>query len=185
MRKAEEIADRIAMMPAKEQDQKAIGFCRSLQKFFASCCQIDQRRLEGTLSFSAAKAYIPKLQRTLNAICRIPLDDNDAENLRQRITDPKRDAINLFTFLEVSGMPPTNNHAEQSLRLPVIFRKISFGSRSLLGAQALAANLSLLTTSKRQGRNPIDFFQNLLLHGADTPSSMIYDPNNLPSADSS
>jgi hypothetical protein len=48
--------------------------------------------------------------------------------------DPRRDAPNLFSFLEVAGMPPTNNHAEQSLRLPVIFRKITFGNQSLRGA---------------------------------------------------
>ena len=59
------------------------------------------------------------------------------------------DGDNLFTFLEVPGMPPTNNHAEQSLRLPVIFRKITFGSQSLHGAQALAVNLSLAATAKR------------------------------------
>ena len=82
-------------------------------------------------------------------------------------------------------MPPTNNHAEQSLRLPVIFRKISFGSRSLPGAQATASNLSLLTTAKRQGRDPIELFRDILLHGADTPRSAIYDPANLPAWDSS
>ncbi len=38
-------------------------------------------------------------------------------------------------------MPPTNNHAEQSLRLPVIFRKICFGNRSAAGAQTLSVNL--------------------------------------------
>jgi len=113
------------------------------------------------------------------------LADADAENLRQRITDPKRDGANLFTFLKVKDMPPTNNHAEQSLRLPVIFRKICFGSRSLLGAQALAVNLSLMGTAKRQNRNPIDMLKDILLHGPETPLTAIYDPRNLPVTDSS
>ncbi len=82
-------------------------------------------------------------------------------------------------------MPPTNIHAEQSLRLPVIFRKISFGSRSFHGAQALATNLSLLTTAKRQNRNPVDLPTDLLLHEADTPISDLYKPDNLPALDSS
>ena len=82
-------------------------------------------------------------------------------------------------------MPPTNNHAEQSLRLPVIFRKISFGSRSLLGAQAMAVNLSLLTTAKRQDRNPIDLFRDALLHGGSTPRAALYEPDSLPALDSS
>ncbi|MBT7059259.1 MAG: transposase [Lentisphaerae bacterium] len=82
-------------------------------------------------------------------------------------------------------MPPTNNHAEQSLRLPVIFRKISFGSRSLLGAQAMAVNLSLLTTAKRQDRNPVELFKKLLLHGDNTPCDALYEPDSLPAFDSS
>jgi transposase len=143
--KAKEIAERIELMPERKQDSKAVGFCKALKKFFAICCRIDQRRKSGRVTFQAAKHHIPRLQRVLDALCRQPLAEEDAENLRQRITDPKRDAQNLFTFLKVKDMPPTNNHAEQSLRLPVIFRKICFGSRSLTGAQALAVNLSILT----------------------------------------
>jgi hypothetical protein len=185
IRKSKEIADRIELMPKNKQVLNALHFCKSVKKFFAICCRIDQRRKSGRVTFSAAKRHIPRLQRVLASVCQHPLADDDAENLRQRMTDPKRDARNLFTFLTVNGMPPTNNHAEQSLRLPVIFRKISFGSRSLPGAQAMAANLSLLSTAKRQGKCPVRLFQNILLHGADTPRSAIYDPDNLPPWDSS
>ena len=73
------------------------------------------------------------------------IKDKEAENLRLRVSDPRRDGSRLFTFLEVNHMPPTNNLAEQALRLPVILRKITFGSRSLFGAQNMAINLSLLT----------------------------------------
>jgi hypothetical protein len=82
-------------------------------------------------------------------------------------------------------MPPTNNHAEQSLRLPVIFRKITFGSRSLLGAQSLAVNLSLITTAKRQNRDPLELIKTILLKGPDTPASALYDPENLLESNSS
>ena len=118
-------------------------------------------------------------------ICLLPLADADAENLRRRLTDPKRDAPNLFSFLDVAGMPPTNNHAEQSLRLPVIFRKITFGSQSLRGAQSLATNLSLITTAKRHGRDPLELIKTVLLRGFDTPLSYLYDPGNLPPENSS
>jgi hypothetical protein len=184
-RKAKEITDRIELMPEKKQDANALRFCKSLKTFFGICCRIDQRRKNGAISSSAAKDYVPRLQRVLDTLCLRPLADADAENLRNRLIDPKRDATNLFTFLEVNGMPPTNNHAEQSLRLPVIFRKISFGSRSLLGAQALAANLSLLTTAKRQGRQPVELLRTLLLRGTDTPTSNLYAPHAIPAWNSS
>jgi len=71
-------------------------------------------------------------------------------------------------------MEPTNNHAEQSLRLPVIFRKICFGNRSTLGAQTLSTNLSLITTAKRQGRDPLVFLQTLLLRGSSAAQPLLY-----------
>lgn len=185
IRKAREIAERIELMPEKEQDAEALGFCRSIAKFMAIGCRIDQRRRNQRVSFTAAKRHIPRLQRVLDALCTPALSDAQAENLRQRLTDPKRDAPHLFTFLDVKGMPPTNNHAEQALRLAVIFRKISFGSRSLLGAQATATNLSMLSTAKRQGRNQIALLRCIFLRGPDTPLPMLYQPDAIPPWDSS
>jgi transposase len=185
IRRADEIAQRILLMPQAKQHRPTLGFCHALGEFFAFCCRLYQRRCNNDLSFSDAKAYIPRLQRTLRSICLRPLPDSDAENLRNRILDPKRDAPYLFTYLSVNGMPPTNNHSEQSLRHAVIFRKISFGSRSLQGAQALATNLSMLTTAKRQNRDPITLFKRILLNGPNAPPSILYDPANIPQTDSS
>ena len=172
---AKEISDRIKLMPQKNQDRKALRFCRSLIRLFSFCCKLDHQRNKGTLSVSDAKAYIPRLERTLATICLHKLEDKDAENLRQRVTDPKRDASKLFTFLEVPGMPPTNNHAEQSLRKPVIFRKICFGNRSMQGAQSFATNLSLLTTASRHNKCPIKLFTNILLKQGNITLDQIYD----------
>ena len=131
-------------------------------------------------NFTTARKHIPRLEQVLLRLCSNELDDDDAENLRKRITDPERDGERLFKFLEVNGMPPTNNHAEQSLRLPVIFRKITFGSQSQTGADALARNLSLLATAKRQQKDPIRLFHELLLHGSETPLSLLYNPKICP-----
>jgi hypothetical protein len=174
IRTAREIAERIELMPKKEQDRDALRFCWALKRFFSFCCKLGHRRNEGSLSTPDAKAYIPRLQRTLATICSRSLNDKDAENLRQRVTDPKRDAPNLFTFLEVSGMPPTNNHAEQSLRKPVIFRKICFGNRSMHGAHAFAINLSLLTTASRHNKHPIELFKSILLNSGNIPLNQLY-----------
>lgn len=184
-RKAKEAAERIALMPERLRDAPSLRFCKALETFFPLCCRVDRRRREGALSFSGAKAYAPRLESALREICLLPLADADAENLRQRLTDPKRDAPNLFTFLEVPGMPPTNNHAEQSLRLPVIFRKITFGSQSLRGAQALATNLSLVTTAKRHGKDALELIKTILIKAGDTPLDALYDPDILPESDSS
>jgi len=180
IRKADDIEQRINLMDKKKQDQESLLFCRKIAKFFSICCRIDQRRIKGKVTFTTAKRHIPRLKRIRDSLCSKQLADDDAENLRKRITDPKRDGERLFVFLEIKGMPPTNNHAEQSLRLPVIFRKITYGSQSLHGAQALAKNLSLLTTAKRQNKDPVKLFREVLLHGADTPLNLIYSSKNYP-----
>ena len=184
IRKADDIAQRISLMDKKQQDSQSSLFCGKLGKLFSICCRINQRRIKGKVSFTTAKLHIPRLKRIRNSLCANQLADDDAENLRKRVTDPKRDGDRLFVFLEINGMQPTNNHAEQSLRLPVIFRKITYGSQSLHGAQALAKNLSLLTTAKRQNKDSVKLFREVLLHGAETPLNLLYDSKNYPQIDS-
>ena len=173
-RKAKEIIQEVGLLPAQQRDQPALDFCQQLRNFFHDCCQLARRRDRGALTFSAARRQKPGLQRRLATLCRKPLAHPAAENLRQRLIDPKRDANRIFTFLDVNGMPPTNNHAEQSLRLPVIFRKICFGNRSDAGAATFSTNLSLITTAKRQQRDPLAFLQTLLLRGPDAAQPLLY-----------
>ncbi len=106
-------------------------------------------------TFRAARARIPELYTRLHAIRANPLPHPEAENLRQRVLDPKRDYHRLFTFLKINHMPPTNNHAERTLRQPALFRKNVFGSRSGLDANALAINFSILHTAQCQKLAPI------------------------------
>ena len=165
IRKARDTAQLIGLLPVPQQNPAALGFCQKLKTFFAEVCQLGRHRDQGQISFTAARAKIPALQHRLDRLCQAPLAHPEAENLRQRLIDPARDADRLFTFLRVNHMPPTNNFAERSLRHPVIFRKIIFGNRSELGAHALGINLSLLHTAHSQHLDPIALLQDLLLKG--------------------
>jgi transposase len=172
--KAKEITQEILLMPKNLQDRSSLAFCSRLRDFLSDCCELGNARNSGRIPFSKAKARKPEFQRRLDAICISHLNYPNAENLRQRLIDPKRDANRIFTFLDVNGMEPTNNHAEQSLRLPVIFRKICFGNRSVIGAQTFSTNLSLIVTAKRQGREPLTFLQTLLLQGTSAAQPFLY-----------
>ena len=185
LRKAKEISERIRLLPETQQDPPAIHFCTSLIDFLRGCCELGQQRNRGEHSFQKARDKIPELENTRNELCRNPLRDEEAENLRKRISDPNRDGERLFVFLEVNGMEPTNNHAEQALRHPVIFRKICFGSRSLEGAQHLTVNLSILGTAKRQDQDPVDLIKTILLKGTNTPLEKLYRLEDLPVTNSS
>jgi len=59
----------------------------------------------------------------------------------------------LWTFLDVEGVEPTNNAAEQALRHAVIWRKLSFGTQSASGSRFVERLLTVIETCRRQGRN--------------------------------
>ena len=71
-------------------------------------------------------------------------------------------------------MPPTNNYAEQTLRNPVIFRKLIFGNRSDRGAHALAVNLSVIHTAKCRNLDIVSFLKTTLLSGHHAASEMLF-----------
>jgi transposase len=60
---------------------------------------------------------------------------------------------NLWTFLDVDGVEPTNNAAERSLRHAVIWRKLSFGTQSAGGSRFVERLLTVIETCRRQSRN--------------------------------
>jgi transposase len=68
----------------------------------------------------------------------------------------------LWTFLEVDGVEPTNNHAERSLRPYVIWRKKYFCTRSDYGSEFIARIASIITTCKLNGKSSFEFLATLL-----------------------
>jgi hypothetical protein len=60
---------------------------------------------------------------------------------------------NLWTFVEVEGVEPTNNAAEQALCQAVIWRKLSFGTQSAEGSRFVERLLTVVEICRRQKRN--------------------------------
>ena len=152
----------------------AFGFLNSIRTMISHACQAGASRNAGIITQEQAQGYIPRFQSLLKTICLHPLAYEKAEKFRQRLLNPQREWHRLFAFLEVPGMHPTNNHAEQALRLPVIFRKICFGNRSIEGAKSIGLILSLITTAKRQQRDPLAFLQTLITDGPEAAKPMLY-----------
>jgi transposase len=59
----------------------------------------------------------------------------------------------LWRFIDVEGIEPTNNAAEQALRHAVIWRKLSFGTQSASGSRFVERMLTVIETCRRQNRN--------------------------------
>lgn len=82
----------------------------------------------------------------------------------------------LWTFLEVDGVEPTNNAAEQALRHAVIWRKLSFGTQSATGSRFVERMLTVIETCRRQKRNVFTWLTETVSahhHAHPTPSLLL------------
>ncbi len=124
------------------------------------------------------------LERTRFQELMIPLQQRVGQLLRQGVACPlaktagvcrdilKREAA-LWTFVTVSGVPPTNNNAERQIRSGVIWRKICFGTQSQKGSHFAERMLTVIATLKQQQRNALDFLTQAIAaanHGRSAPS---------------
>ncbi len=94
------------------------------------------------------------LRLRAHALLDHPRAQAQEEKVRMRLWK-QRD--HLFTFLERSEVPATNNLAERQLRPAVIARKISCGNKTSKGAQAWQVLASISATCQQKGRSFIQF----------------------------
>ncbi len=77
----------------------------------------------------------------------------------------KRHKDEILTFLYIKDIDPHNNHAEQQIRPDVIFRKITYGNRSISGAKNHSVLMTILQTAKLNDMDPIKTLEDILLTG--------------------
>lgn len=63
----------------------------------------------------------------------------------------------LWTFVDVSGVQPTNNEGERAQRRGVLLRKTSGGTASAQGSRFVERVLTVVDTCRRQGRKVLDY----------------------------
>lgn len=68
----------------------------------------------------------------------------------------------LWTFLDRSGVEPTNNLIERLVRSAVLWRKIAFGCQSQNGCRFVERILTVVGTLRLQQRPVLDFLENSL-----------------------
>ena len=90
---------------------------------------------------------LSKLHKRLNQLLEWP-DPDDV--LLDIIAKVRRQQPRILTFVQHSGVPCHNNFGEYLIRIGVLKRKISYGSKSKEGAEAYAVLLSIHTTCKRR-----------------------------------
>jgi transposase len=170
--KAKEIRAEHELLPPTEKDAAVGPFCDRLMNLCSRLCDTGQKLKSGDLPWKAAAKIEKRFVRELNNLCKQTLRFKPAETLRAYLAGPEQRF--LFTFLRRPGVPPTNNHAEQSLRHLVIFRKICFGNRSESGLKTHSILPSLVQTARRQGVHPRKFLQTLLTADTTTAQAALY-----------
>jgi transposase len=83
---------------------------------------------------------------------------SEEKNCKRFIKRLKGEKWMLFTFLEEDGVNWNNNNAsERAIRPSVVIRKITYGNRSILGANAHKVLMSIRETCKLRGLNFYDY----------------------------
>jgi hypothetical protein len=170
--KAKEIKSEHDLLPLKDKDVTVDRFCDKVISFCSDACNAGASLQSGDMPWESASDIEKDLSKQLSSICKKSLGFKPAETLRSYLEGPEKKF--LFTFLRPHGVPPTNNHAEQSLRHMVIFRKLSFGTRSESGIKTHSILPSLVQTARQQGVSPINFFQTLFTSDTPTAQAALY-----------
>jgi len=170
--KAKEISAEHVLLPQAEKEAAVGPFCNRLIDLGLRLCDVGKKLKSGDIPWRQAAKIEKRSITELNNICKQTLRFKPAETLRSYLVGPEQKF--LFTFLRHPGVPPTNNHSEQTLRYLVIFRKICFGTRSKSGLKTHSILPSLVQTARRQGVHPREFLQTLLTADTATAQAALY-----------
>lgn len=86
-------------------------------------------------------------RRALTRLLNEPWKDSDAVRIAKELRKRRR---MLFTFVVTPGVPWHNNEAESQVRQGMLFRKVSGGRRSWMGAWILERLLTVYRTCKKR-----------------------------------
>ena len=153
-------------------DEEVVRYCRRLKKIFEDAIEL----YEGY----KGKRWDADYRHKRMSISR-SLEDFSFPNPNKRIL--KRFAKRLarhkgemLTFLYKKDIDYHNNHAERQIRPDVIFRKITYGNRSIGGAQNHSVIMSILQTAKLNGIDPLTALEKILLRSPQNPLAKAFSP---------
>jgi len=122
------------------------------------------RELRGLIKAVAADqdhTLLNPIQARLKRACLLHRD-HETEKIRALAREILNDWSAIVAFVTNPALPPTNNEAERALRLAVIARRLSFGTRTEEGSAAYAATLSVVETCRRRRVDPWSYIADTL-----------------------
>jgi hypothetical protein len=126
------------------------AFAQRLRRLIGDAIRLWKREAVAAEEYGSRRA---RLATRLQALLAEPWAHSEVRRLLKRL---RRHQDELFTFLDVEGVPFENNHAERAIRPAVIIRKNSLCNRSAEGARTQAIFMSVYRTIKQRGHPPLD-----------------------------
>ena len=122
-----------------------LAFTKTKLKFYIKFRKIlkDGERLQSQrkeLGEEIFKRRLEKLHKRLDELLTWSNPNNILKNIIKKVY---RQRPRILTFVEHPDVPCHNNYGEYLIRIGVLKRKISFGSKSAEGAEAYAILLSI------------------------------------------
>lgn len=139
-------------------DKEVLRYCKSLKKLLEKSVMLYKNYKDKQWD----NAYYRKRELIAQSLLDFRFPNPNKRVLNRFVKRLNRHKDELFTFLYYKDIDFHNNHAEQQIRPDVIFRKITFGNRSLKGAQTHQVLMSILQTAKLNNLDPIKTLTQIL-----------------------
>jgi IS1 family transposase len=136
-----------------EEAQKAgEWFLRELRGLIAAMAQGEEGKIK-------CRPILARLKRACNLG-----KESDHAKLKSLAKEILNDWDAVVAFVKNPELPATNNEAERALRWVVLFRKITFGTRTSEGSRSFASMLSVIETCRLRNVDPWEYIANMVAH---------------------
>lgn len=154
-------------------DKEVLRYCKRLRKIIEDAISLHKEYLGKEWD----ERYYAKRARLNDSLKDFSFPNPNKRILKRFANRLARHKGEILTFLYIKDIDPHNNHAEQQIRPDVIFRKITFGNRSVSGAENHSVLMTILQTAKLNNMDPLKTLEDILLAGKNgNPFSKILSP---------
>lgn len=142
----------VALTGAVNQEAQKTGdwFLRELRGLIKAMAKGEDGKKE-------CKPMLARLKRA----CNLGSKSNHAK-LKSLANEILNDWDAVVAFVKNPGLPATNNEAERALRWVVLYRKITFGTRTTEGSVSYTATISIIETCRLRQVDPWDYIATVL-----------------------
>lgn len=137
---------------------------------------------DGTIKDSTFRVYASRLRREIRELLEEGASYEVAKGEKSARAKTARSCAELlklepamWLFTRREGIEPTNNFAEQLLRFPVLWRRMSHGTQSEHGSLFVGRLLTVVQTLRLQDRNVLEYLTQACeaAHAGTEPASLL------------